>query len=513
MRAFHPRPLLFLALVSLALAVASCDDGQDQPIATIDYAQRLHDDTLARQREVMGENENQWPRYESVMAELESRLDIVKRADSNAFSAAEKSDPENVWAGLGLAIFGMVPHRGAPEDFAAEHARAVAMFEDLRAQGIFDITAELSDLLVTMPPPEDRPFELSTQPFRSTSRQLIRLQNARMHLAGDDEAQLLSGLQEGLTVGRHISWHGSVPEWMTGQLLVRIAVQDFLRALLRQPTLSDDTLARADALIVLEGQTRTAGIEHVIHAIDLTTKDLIQRTYSARGDLHIESHERYFPPGFFDTPPPEEPIDNDDMFAIFGSMYFPSPEEPYDSRKDVTVWFEPLQAMILEPARAKGNDVLPASDETAAFAQTATPHAPLAAGLAPPPRLIFFQRGLDLELTGTRVVLSIERFRLRNGGTLPASLDDLGSLLPVDTRTDPLTGTPWVYEPTPIEADRNGDPLLEGALAWPYTVRSAALPGAEPNARWQSNPKGGMLITAPIQGPKYDEIEQDSGNG
>ncbi|MEO1279259.1 MAG: hypothetical protein AAFV77_09905 [Planctomycetota bacterium] len=70
-----------------------------------------------------------------------------------------------------------------------------------------------------------------------------------------------------------------------------------------------------------------------------------------------------------------------------------------------------------------------------------------------------------------------------------------------------------LYEPTPLEADRNGDPLLEGALAWPYTLHSAALPGAEPNARWQSNPKGGMLITAPIQGPKFEEHLQDPGEG
>ncbi len=480
----NSRAHTILALVCLNLTVAACGGGQSQPVTKIDYAQRLHDESLAAQRELMGDKPNQWTEFEALMTELQAFTDEAKKADREAW---DREEDDNTWAGMGIMTITTIPNRGTPAPHAAERDRVLAIFMDFQARGIFELTARAPTLTVTMPPAEDITFTIGQARFVGVPTSVMRFQSARMHLAGDNDAQRIAILHEVLALGRNLSWQGSIFDWILGQLHAIIGSKDFLRSQLLHPTASDAVLARADALIELEAMHRTATIEYAIRTVDMSIKDVIQDTYFNRGQLDLEAYENHVPTG------------------LFGAL---APEEPYEERGAVEAWFDTLHQLFLEAAIATGPEVLRAHDSVVAHRETATVHSPLAKNIAIPPSMLFEQQRFDIHMAGARVILAIERYRLRHDGTPPETIDDLGDLLPKDLRTDPLTGTPWMYEPTATTIAENGDTLLEGAVAWPYTLRSAPLPGVEPSTRWDENPKGGVLITVPIQGPRYDEADE-----
>ena len=89
-------------------------------------------------------------------------------------------------------------------------------------------------------------------------------------------------------------------------------------------------------------------------------------------------------------------------------------------------------------------------------------------------------------------------------GEVPASLDDVGELLPRELRVDPFTLQPWVYEPTPSAVGWNQTPLGEHEETWPYTLRSRPMPTKPPSAsRPVDNAWDGMLVTTPMYLPDY----------
>jgi hypothetical protein len=102
------------------------------------------------------------------------------------------------------------------------------------------------------------------------------------------------------------------------------------------------------------------------------------------------------------------------------------------------------------------------------------------------------------------VLLAIERHRLRHGA-IPQTLEALGDLLPESLRTDPFTGQPWDYQPTPMTTRANGEPLEPNDTVWPYTLASRPLPGTTPQRPSEHDPYEGILITTPVEGNSLDE--------
>jgi hypothetical protein len=301
-----------------------------------------------------------------------------------------------------------------------------------------------------------------------------------MYMAGNNDAERLAALAELLALSRQIAWHGSVIDWLVGKAMAQQAAQQFLLSLLLHPAADDATLARADALIATEAIRRSPGIDFVLLTTRLMNRDLLDRTHDRDG-------------GF---------VRSDIAEAALAWNDEASYEEPYVSRDVLAAWFDELHDSIDDAANATGEHAADAFAAAKTLAE-ATPNSPLAA-FATPINLALVEQSSTIELAGARVVVAIERYRLAHDGTPPPSLDALGELLPQSLRTDPLTGTPWIYDPTPMTIDVESQPLTEGSTAWPYSLRSAPLPGIEPATHLRINPQGGVPITRSIQAPQYD---------
>ena len=475
------RTLLVLLILTLPAFSQEASVGDGVAVGTRrSYAQRLFDEALAAQRVVMGHAPNEWPAFEDAKARLEPLLERSASADR----AAMRAEPESEAAGLGMTTIYMVASYGSQRDYEAERDRALAMLEELREAGLFDITAELPSIAVAMPELQDKPLDFTAQSFASKARALMRIQLARMRVAGGDDAERLAALHETMALGRQVAWHGSVLDWLVGRAMVQAVASEFLLSLLLHPPADDNTLARAEAIIALEGVQRSPGIEFAVLTSRLPIRDMIERTHDAdgrfvRNDIAEVALARV-EDGWFEK-------------ATF--------EEPFADRVVTAAWFDALHEHILNAATATGAGAIEAFDTAKAFYE-APVNSPLAA-VATPPTLVLVEQSTGVELAGARVVIAIERYRLRHGA-LPNMLDDLGDLLPEELRTDPLTGTPWVYEPRPMTLDIESQPLEEGSIAWPYSLRSAPLPGVEPAIHLRTNPKGGVPITRSIQAPQYD---------
>jgi hypothetical protein len=201
---------------------------------------------------------------------------------------------------------------------------------------------------------------------------------------------------------------------------------------------------------------------------------------------------------FFEVEPTLTPFGDRNLSNIHGRLYM--------GRRATTIWFDGMFERMIAAADASSADAPTLDAEVSRYWDTADWRNPVAQGSAfqfGTARLV--ERRRRIQAAGTRVLLAVERYRLYHGA-VPTSLDDLGDLLPEALRTDPYTGQPWQYDPTPTTTTADGAPLLPGNHAWPYTLRSQSLPGFTPNPPEDRglDPRSGVLITTPIQGPRYD---------
>lgn len=440
------------------------------------YAQRLFEESLARQRAVMGETANDWTAFQDVMARLEPFLEQNAQGDREAM----RNEPDNDAAGLGMTTIYKIAREENRRNYEAERQRALSMLHELREAGMFEITGELPSIAVSMPPLENEPLDFTIHKFASRARALARIQFARMRVAEGDDAERLAALSETLALARLVAWNGSILDWLVGKSMAQEATGEFLLSLLLYPATSDEALEQADRLIALEGIQRPPSFDLALLAGKYSVLDLIERTHDRNGRF----------------------VRNDVSESALMWVDESEFEAPFASRDELSAWMDDLCARIQAAADATGEQAIGVFDSVRDLYES-HPNSPLAE-FAPPPNIVLIEQDTRIDLIGARVVIAVERYRLRHDGTLPDSLEDLGPLLPEEVRTDPLSRTPWVYAAAPMTADVENRPLGQGAVAWPYSLRSAPLPGLEPAAHHRLNPNRGVPITRSIPAPLYD---------
>ncbi|NRA58941.1 MAG: hypothetical protein HRU13_12575 [Phycisphaerales bacterium] len=298
---------------------------------------------------------------------------------------------------------------------------------------------------------------------------------------------------------RLLVWHEHLLSWMIAESGVRNACEEFLRTHLSHPMANDAAIAEAGRIIEVEAVDRWIGPDKMLSVMQHDLLRIIDHVYTndGRGD------------GVF-----QKDVYDKLLFGAAGSVTLEDANGPFKTRREAMAWSEQLFAHISTMIHDQGSAYLSGKDATLAHIGSVGPELPLAEDLGPVyVRAAQMARRFEVTIAGARTVLVLERYRLANEGEPPAGLDDLADLLPEELRRDPLSGEPWAYVPERMQSDEYGDTLLPGALAWPYTLRAPSLPGMESPAGYARHPSAGLLITHPIQGPKYDEIEQDSGNG
>ena len=155
-------------------------------------------------------------------------------------------------------------------------------------------------------------------------------------------------------------------------------------------------------------------------------------------------------------------------------------------------------------AQATGQDMLAADVRLAGHLATADWRNPVGEAMLDPSRSNDIMRRSAIEVPGTRVMLAIERYRIRNNRRVPQSLDDLGDLLPEELRRDPVTEQEWVYAPTPTTVGWNRRPLDQDQEAWPYTLRSRPLVTHPPSkSTFREGAIDGTQIATPMYLPDY----------
>lgn len=474
------------------------------PTIATNYTEQIHDQTLERHRARSGPGLNQYPAYESVMIEVVAANDWLRQESANL-----PDDPDNPWVYIDLSTIYYVPDEGTPE----QHAEAVRLATDALAEwerrGIFEGAAEISELERVARPPTEEPMANFPMGYLGTSRALSRALAARARLAaqrGDHDQRLLA-IEHMLALGRHAADLGYLIDLLVGAAIQSVGRTALLENQLLYPVGDDQWLQRADAIVQRELVELAPSLGIALDNERLYVADMLQRCYTDNG----RGNGRFIPLLFAEIigEDPEgaatslTPFGDTKLSNIHGRLFL--------DRKQANEWLDGAWDLHRAAAVAKGMDALEADRRAAEYYQSADWRNPLAMNLATFGRVGTADRTRHVQAAGTRVLLAIERYRLANGGDAPQSLDDLGDLLPGSLRTDPFTGQPWDYSPTPLTVDPYGDPLLPGHHAWPYTLRSRGLPGEEAEYTYENSHHAhyGVLITVPIDGPQYDEPEID----
>ncbi|MEQ8844631.1 MAG: hypothetical protein RIB58_07225 [Phycisphaerales bacterium] len=430
--------------------------------------------------------ENQWPQYVAIMAELSPFVDEAKANDR----AIRREG--NEWAGYGFASYYVTPAIGLREHHAVERARLAGVLDEWTRRGVFEYTEALAGLPRAVPPQRaiDAPPEYSL----TLVRELARVQLARMHLAAqrsDDEVRIRA-LHEILAMYRLHAWHDSLLGWLVAESGARDACAELLRTQLIHPMPSDTALAQADAVIAHETLDRWIAPDGLLELVRSDLLGIIDHVYTddgqGGGTFRPEAYDELLRGG-----PRRISLEN--------------VETPFAPRGRAVEWSGRFLMLLSEMLAARGEGYIAAKQAALRHIEDADPSLPIAGDLGP--AYVFTARNArrwEVMVAGTRVVLAIERYRLTREGEPPASLADLGALLPVALRTDPLSGEPWKYTAEAMQTDEFQQPLLPGALAWPYTLKAQPLNGKEPALGYAREATEGLLITPPIQGPEFDPV-------
>lgn len=319
-------------------------------------------------------------------------------------------------------------------------------------------------------------------------RELARVQATRLHTAADrgDHADRFAAFAELIAAHQTVVWLGGIIAWLSAEASIRGTCEHLLKAHLRHPITDAAWLVDADAVLARHAQERWLPADAWVAAIHEEHLDHIQRTYTDDG-----TGDGKFLPDEYNK-----------MFHFFENA-LADYNGPFATRREATAWLAQHVDLLGRLTNTTGRNYLDAEAAMLASAEAAGSRVPSAIDIGYS-RMMHVLRKFEIHVAGTRVVLAIEQYRLANGGAVPAELDELGELLPASLRNDPLSGEPWVYHPHPTSITEYGRNLLPGAKAWPYQLWSRALPGIEQATEWSSDPKGGVLITLPLQGPQYD---------
>lgn len=470
-----------------------------KPTISTNYSTVIHDRNLEAQRAIAGPGLNQFPTFESVMLEIERANEWLAQQNRSM-----QTDPDDPWAYVSFDQLYLVPDEGTPEQFDRARQRARDALDEWRRRGIFERTAELATLERTTRPPTEGGLDNFTIPHLGTSRGLARAQAARAHEAAraDDAQQWLTTIEEMFVLGRQVAELGFLIDWLVGIAVSSLAQAALLDTLLLYPIEDDAALERLQMIVEREVFDRPLGLWHVMLNERSFAADFVQRSYTDNGNGNGRfiplAHARLIGEDPTGTATALTPFGDTKLSNAHGMLFL--------DRRSADTWLDGAWDLIQAAAQASGQDAAAADRALDEYYDTADWRNPIASTNAHFVNVMQGDRRYRIQAAGVLVVLAIERYRLRNDGAVPETLDQLGDLLPEPLRRDPFTEQPWIYEPTPMTSDDDGEALRDGARAWPYTVRSRPLPRYEAEHDWsRTDPYLGILITSPINGPQYDE--------
>ncbi|MEO1008762.1 MAG: hypothetical protein AAFX79_09350 [Planctomycetota bacterium] len=467
------------------------------PDISEDYGLRLHELALDRQRAALGGGPDEWPAYERAMEAIAAASD-----EQGQRLRAMDWDPDDPWAVIAFDALYSPPDGGTPEHYAAARRRAAEELDRWEADGIFGHAARIAAIRVAAPPPVSGPLVAADAPYLGPSRAMARAQAARMHRLAErgDLDGVATAFEELIEHGRVLSWQGGLLRYFVALALRSLAYERMAGVILLHGIDDDAWLRRIDALVVRSGETY-APLEFVLEADGMMGLDTIQRSYTSEGRFIPTASAALLGVG---------PLGGADPPAITNAAwrFFPSRAE--------------AEAMLAEQRR----DMLAASEltgdnaarafaalEVADEARSASASASIV-GVLPIQSVAQMPLRDRLQRHGLRVLLAIERYRAQHGGAPPASLGDLGGLLPAGLRNDPVTGEPWSYTPGPGDADAAGQPIPEGAIRWPYELRVELPASFVDQQGWGgSSWRWASRITRHIDPPVYDEPIDDGDGG
>lgn len=468
------------------------------PAITQNYSKQIHDRALERQRAHFGGGLNQWPRFEAAMREVDKASQWL-REYNEALPSEEKASRYNY-----ISFYVLVwpaAEGGTRAQYEVARRRALEVLDYWQAMEIFDRATDIAALERVAVPPIDTPTIEMILPYLGSVRQLARAHAARMRVAAEagDDRQFLTTFEESLALGRITSGQGFLISWLVGVAIDAMALNQLAECLLLHPVAEEQWLIAADAAIEREQFELYPPLQHVMEDKRLETADEVQRSFTASGRFIPLAHARLLYANDMTYAP--------DELLPFGETRFSNLHARlFLSRRAADAWLDRATELSIISANATGSASIGADRAVEAFTGDVTWRNPIAEYYSYLGQLARTERARQINAAGTRVILAIERYRLRNGGAIPQTLSDLGDLLPEALRTDPFTEQPWDYQPSPVTTRNDGDPLQPGSHAWPYTLRSRPLPGSPPSdTPYPIHPNHGILITTPIEAPEFDE--------
>ena len=486
---------IIIALVALAVGYEIYLAVTSKPAITHNYSQQVHDRTMDRQRKRLGDGLNQWPAFEAHMAEL-------AKAHEWFYEFEDSLPQELVISPYGDLTFEYIyapaSGRGTAEEFALARQAALDALGHWRDMGVFDRTAELATLERVAIPPVDHAIMDTLLPHLGLSRRVALAQAARMHLAAEngDDQQRAKAFEETLALGRLSAGQGTLIAWLVGVVINTLAIERLTTDQLLYPVEDEAWLVNADAAIEREMVSYFPSARDVFDDERVAMSDAVQRMFTASG--------RFIPRELLHLTGSSA----DDAFAVV----IPFGDSPL-SNITARVWadreatddrLDRVYKLTGIAAEAQGTDAIDA-DLALRQIRADRPWNSIVADILMinSPKMVSTERTRHIRTAGTRVLLAIERYRLRNDGAIPNTLAELGDLLPESLRTDPFTEQPWDYQPTPMSTRADGDPLGAHDAVWPYTLRSRGLPSA-PESKHPIDPLRGVLITAPIEESSHE---------
>jgi hypothetical protein len=263
--------VLFLALIVFVAYLLSIIFAN--PKISVDYGKTANQ--LARQRQSMPEGApDNWGIISEVAKKLEAARETV---------AARHPDlPLDAYDFTFLTW----PDAEARGDlFKVEDARAACRewIEEFRKAGGFDDLAKLPPIpYAARPYPEGGPLVLILLPELGHSRQLARMNSARMKLAADadDEAQRLTAFEEILASARLLGSQTTLIDNLVAIAVNSLACLELRREIVEKPLSAQ---AARDLLAAMDRQSLPSAAG-ALHGERFSVLDMIQRTYSDNGN-------------------------------------------------------------------------------------------------------------------------------------------------------------------------------------------------------------------------------------
>ena len=426
--------LLFLILAAAFLASVIFAD----PKVTVDFGKKANE--LARQRQSMpADAPDNWGQISEIAGKLE--------AARTAVAAKHPDLPLEVFDFSFLTTPDAEPSR---DTYTADQARAVCLewIEEFRKAGGFEDLAKLPPIpYAARPYPATGPLVLTLLPELGHSRQLARMNAARMFLAAQagDEAQRLAAFQEMLASARLIGAQATLID-----NLVAVAINALACGELRKE-ITDKPLSEQAARDLLAAMDRHK-LPSPAGAFDgerFSSLDMIQRTFSDNGN----GSGRFLPAAAAGLSSdlgspiggPGIASGGNRVFNVLGLLE-PSRAETEARATQIFDHFVKLASMTRTQRAALAGPDPTANLERFKILSLMVP----AVGKA-----LESNDQIASELAATRIMLALEIHRARTG-SYPATLAELAPAILAEVPLDAVNDKPFGYRVLEAGADHRG---------------------------------------------------------